>query len=246
MKTPVLNLLSPVLLLCSVLLLGTSPYTPWSSRPHATENTDSARSHYSMFLASSFVFACSKSTVAAYRGEDFPRAWAIPPLETVYLAHEDSYHYAVETDLGAAEWNATLPRGGATLYLGDDSRPFTLGLFHQLRCLNIVREVLVDIFNDPSPDAKIKRFDMIHHRMNHLRQSVICRGSVRLENVRAYIDPHLTVWDVTHTCKDWSAVYKAAEDNYNEYLKKALEHGVTVSDIDTQRFIHRDPHSCTS
>ena len=185
-----------------------------------------------MFLASSFVFACSKLTVAAYRGEDFPRAWPIPPLETVYLAHEDSHHYAVETDLGIAEWNATLPRGGATLYLGDDFRPFTLGLFHQLRCLNIVREVLVDIFNNPSPDAKFDRFDMIHHCMNYLRQSVICRGSVRLESVRAYIDSHLTVWDVTHTCKDWSAVYKAAEDNYNEYLKNALEHGVKVSDRD--------------
>ncbi|KAI0325287.1 hypothetical protein GY45DRAFT_1330469 [Cubamyces sp. BRFM 1775] len=211
MRTAILCPLSLLLLLCSLLLIAISPYAPWRRNPYgAASDTSSAHSNYT------------------YRSEDFPRAWPLPPLATVYLAHEDSYHYAVDTALGIAEWNVTLPRGGATLYLGDDARPFTLALFHQLRCLNIIREVVVDFFNDPSPDAKIKRFDMIHHCMNYLRQSVICRGNVRLENVRADLDPHLTVWDVTHTCKDWSAVYKAAEDNYDNYLRMVMEREMTM------------------
>lgn len=136
-----------------------------------------------------------------------------------HLSHEDSFHYTLDTELGIAEWNATLPPGGAVLHLGRDRRPFTLSLFHQLRCLNVVRDTVVHIAQDPSAAAALRSARLVEHCMNYLRQGVLCRGDLRLETVHAYPAPKVTVSDVTHTCKDWSAVYRAAEDNFYQYAR---------------------------
>ena len=157
---------------------------------------------------------------AAYKGGDFPQAWPIPPLDDVYLTHEDGVHYAIDTELGAAEWRATLPSGGSVLYLGDDFRPFTLSMFHQLRCLDIIRDILVEFHFDTSPNATYKHPELAGHCMNYLRQTVMCRANVRLEHVRAPTGPQVVVSDITHSCKDWTAVYRKAEDNYRAYLAK--------------------------
>lgn len=161
--------------------------------------------------------------LAGYCGDDYPRTWPLPALRTVQLSHEDSFHYALDTELGIAEWNATLPKGGTVLRLGPDHRAFTLSMFHQLRCLNIVRDTLVTLYHDRSTDVGHKRMRMAEHCMNYLRQTVICRADLRLESVRASSGPQVTVSDITHTCKDWTAVYRAAEDNYESYLATAAE-----------------------
>ncbi|KAM5531781.1 hypothetical protein V8D89_014551 [Ganoderma adspersum] len=156
----------------------------------------------------------------SYKGGDFPQAWPIPPLDDVYLAHEDGIHYAIDTELGAAEWHATLPSGGQVLYLGNDFHPFTLLMFHQLWCLDIVRDILVKFHFDTSPNATYKHPELAEHCMNYLRQTVMCRADVHLEHVRASGGPQVVVSDITHSCKDWSAVYREAEDNYQTYLAK--------------------------
>jgi hypothetical protein len=156
----------------------------------------------------------------AYVGGDYPQAWPLPPLQKVYLSLENSAHYEFDTPLGIAEWNATLPLGGVTVRLGPDRRPFTLGLFHRLRCLNIIREVLSDFYADASPTAKITRPDLVQHCMNHLRQMTLCSADLRLESLRKPGGNRVTVPEVTHTCKDWGAVYEAAEQNHQEYVYK--------------------------
>ncbi|KAI0367963.1 hypothetical protein BV20DRAFT_969795 [Pilatotrama ljubarskyi] len=156
-----------------------------------------------------------------YIGHDYPSSWELPPLAQVHLSQENTVQYALETDLGVAEWNATLPSGGTLLHLGPHFRPFTLSMFHQLRCLDIIRDIIVDFYMDTSPDAQFKRPDLAQHCMNYLRQTVMCRADLRLEHVRASSGSGLTVPDVTHTCADWTAVYEAAEQNYQEYLAHA-------------------------
>ncbi|KAI0719394.1 hypothetical protein C8T65DRAFT_54244 [Cerioporus squamosus] len=155
-----------------------------------------------------------------YRGRDYPRAWLLPPLAPVHLSHEDSVHYSLETDLGVAEWNATLPSGGAVIHLGPDGRPFTVSMFHQLRCLDIIRDVVVEYYLDSSPDARPGNHKLVQHCMNYLRQTAMCRGDLHIETVRAPSGPTVTVSAVTHSCKDWTAVYKAAEENYREFLEE--------------------------
>ncbi|KAF5360892.1 hypothetical protein D9756_004516 [Leucocoprinus leucothites] len=153
-----------------------------------------------------------------YVGEDYPTHWPFEPLDNVHLSQENTVHYAFNTELGEAEWNATLPSGGSLLHLGPTYRPFTLGMFHEIRCLNIIRKTLADYYADESEDAQIRSPQLAHHCMNFIRQMVLCRANLRLEPVRAAKGNHVTAWEVTHTCQDWTAVYSAAERNYQDYL----------------------------
>ena len=111
-----------------------------------------------------------------------------------------------------------LPRGGAVLHLGPDLRPFTLSMFHQLRCLDIVREVIVDFFADNRTDAAYTRPALAAHCMDYLRQTAMCRADLTLESLWSNTSSKVTVSEITHTCKDWMAAYEAAEQNYEAYI----------------------------
>ncbi|KZV85735.1 hypothetical protein EXIGLDRAFT_775275 [Exidia glandulosa HHB12029] len=145
-----------------------------------------------------------------YLGNDYPRRWPLE-LDRVHKATEDTIHYALDTPLGHSEWDTTLPSGGGILHFGPSQRPFSISMFHQLRCLNVIgRELEVRANGDaawkePTP--------LSTHCMSYMRQMVLCRASTRLESVHTSTRPHVSVNAVTHTCNDWSAVYEAAERN---------------------------------
>jgi len=151
-----------------------------------------------------------------YIGDDFPQAWDIGALDNVYLTLENTIHYALDTPLGAAEWNTTLPSGGHLLHFTGSDEPFSISMFHQLRCLNIIRQGLVEFrFHDrqKSPER------IVEQCMDYIKQMVLCRADVRLESARNPTGPRIAVSDVTHTCRDWSKVYTAAEDNYRAHVR---------------------------
>ncbi|GBE89267.1 hypothetical protein SCP_1502750 [Sparassis crispa] len=141
------------------------------------------------------------------------------------MSHEDSVHYDFETPIGDAEWNATLPSGGVLLHLGPKLRPFSLSMFHQMRCLNIIRGGLAALYADGTPGARLRQPNLTRHCMNYLRQMVLCRADLRLESVRAPRGYKLATSEVTHACQDWNAVYSAAEENYAQYL-------ITLEEVD--------------
>ncbi|KZT01794.1 uncharacterized protein LAESUDRAFT_663177 [Laetiporus sulphureus 93-53] len=155
---------------------------------------------------------------AAYRGRDHPRTWPLPPPAPVGLTRSHSIHYNLTSTVGLAEWNASLPSGGAIVHLGPDHRPFTVSILHQLRCLDIIRASLVDLYADDAPDATFGNAALAKHCMHYLRQMVLCRADTRLESVRAPKGKGLTVWEVTHECLDWTAVFDAAEENWRLYM----------------------------
>ncbi|KAK7688190.1 hypothetical protein QCA50_008560 [Cerrena zonata] len=154
----------------------------------------------------------------AHDTDGSPRIWEIGALETIHMAYEDTVHYSIETPVGELEWNATLPTGGAVIHLGPQRRPYTVSLFHQLRCLNIIRISILGIHDDSSPHNARPGRDLVGHCMNYLRQMVLCRTDTRLESLRTMFGRGITVWDITHTCRDWTTVYEAAERNYREYM----------------------------
>ena len=160
---------------------------------------------------------CASSSLAVNGGSDHSQRWDIPPLENVQITIENSVHFALDSPLGSLEWNSTLPSGGGFLYLGENLEQFSISTFHQLRCLDIVRQGLVKFRNEGrrhTPDA------LVHHCMNYLRQMILCRSDLRLEHGR-HLSRGIAVSDVTHsTCKDWGPVFKAAEDNYRNYVQK--------------------------
>ena len=148
---------------------------------------------------------------------DYPTHWELS-LEPAWISRENTVHYTFNTRYADEEWNTTLPSGGTLLHLGPDLKPFTLGMFHEIRCLNIIRKTLAAYYADESEDSHIQNPQLAHHCMNYLRQMVLCRRSLRLQSVRASRGNHVTAWDVTDTCLDWTMVYDAAEKNYQDYL----------------------------
>jgi hypothetical protein len=125
---------------------------------------------------------------------------------------ETSVHYAHDTPLGILEWNATLPPTGGTIYLGEPGhrRPFTISLFHEIRCLDIIREGIRAFRAAHSPETPDQ---VVHHCMNYIRQMVLCRSNTDLESVHAHVGPRITVSQITHRCRDWDAVYDAAKSS---------------------------------
>jgi len=148
--------------------------------------------------------------------------WAIPPLGRVHLAVEGSVHYSLYSD---AAWNSTLPSGGGLLHSIDtntqEEQIYSISMFHQLRCINIVRREILQrakdriIHRDLPPPSRLS-----HHCMNYLRQMILCQSDVRLQSCRSDRGSQITVAYVTHTCNDWSAVYDAAEENERAYLAR--------------------------
>ncbi|KAF8346124.1 hypothetical protein F5887DRAFT_962799 [Amanita rubescens] len=123
----------------------------------------------------------------SYLGNDYPETW---PL----------------TEHRPREWAQLVPGGDGVVYLGEHKRPFSVSLFHQLRCLDILRnETVTPREGPPSEFAR--------HCLNYMKQMVLCRGDVHLEsfNYASHLDPidQSGDWE----CRDWGLVYKEAKRN---------------------------------
>ncbi|KZV85749.1 hypothetical protein EXIGLDRAFT_681570 [Exidia glandulosa HHB12029] len=128
---------------------------------------------------------------------------------------EDTVHYAHDTALGLIEWNSTLPLGGGMLHLGPHQRLFSVSMFHQLRCLDVIGRELLERSETAVPAEPTA---LARHCMNYLRVMVLCRSDTRLESAYNIVGPRIVTSSITHTCNDWSAVYAAAEDNHLAYV----------------------------
>ncbi|KAA1477483.1 hypothetical protein DENSPDRAFT_587909 [Dentipellis sp. KUC8613] len=139
--------------------------------------------------------------------DDYPYTWPPHANEAwkVFMYPEDTHRYALDTAAGAKEWRALIPgTSNGTVYLGPRRRPFTIAMFHQLQCLDILRLALVD--EEHAGDG------LVHHCMNYLRQMSMCQANTHLESVRSDIGPKIT--DLTrggYVCQDWRVLYDLVE-----------------------------------
>lgn len=68
--------------------------------------------------------------VAAYVGEDYPRAWPIPMAGPVLMPLENTVRYAIDSPDGEREWDAMTP-GNGIIHLGKHKQPFSISMFHR-------------------------------------------------------------------------------------------------------------------
>jgi hypothetical protein len=87
---------------------------------------------------------------------------------------ENTAHYDVFSDVGALEFARLLPESGHTVTT-PDGETHTVAMFHQLRCLELIRNAYVD---------SAGYTPIVGHCMNYLRQSILCLADTRLESVR--------------------------------------------------------------
>ncbi|THH13059.1 hypothetical protein EW146_g7120 [Bondarzewia mesenterica] len=150
-----------------------------------------------------------------YIGDDYPLTWPLPEMDNVIMYPEDTHRYALRTPEGTAEWRALLPFDdthsgfpNGTIHLGPHDRPFTVAMFHQLQCLDIIRSALA--FPTHSKDSCGK--NLRDHCLNYLRQAVLCHAHTDLESIRSDQGPKIA--DLTRSmyiCRDWRVLYGGKE-----------------------------------
>ncbi|PPQ94168.1 hypothetical protein CVT25_003753 [Psilocybe cyanescens] len=145
-----------------------------------------------------------------------PKTWDIGQLDTVLMNVENTVRYQL-VKTGDDDWNRSLPSGGGLIHLGENQEVYSISMFHQLRCLDIIR---TEFINRMASDGEATPGALTQHCMNYLRQMVLCRANLRLESCRNAHGPRISVADITHTCSDWSAVYAAAEENYQTFMNR--------------------------
>ncbi|EJD00200.1 uncharacterized protein FOMMEDRAFT_170189 [Fomitiporia mediterranea MF3/22] len=154
----------------------------------------------------------SSNTSFSFSGDDFPRTLPIGPLGRVKAFRENSIHFSLEDD---AEWEAAVP-GDGLIYLGKQRRPFMVSMFHQLRCLDIVRREIVSVAHSGKPDIS-PASDLGQYCVNYLRQMAMCRGDLDLDVIMGW--PHPAVYPDLTECSDWEVVYKEVEMNQAMYAR---------------------------
>lgn len=125
---------------------------------------------------------------------------------------EDTVRYQMDNEDSHAEWEALVPNDGI-VYLGADKRPFSISMFHQLRCLNIVRRDLVEA-HKPSDSEKTNQHqptDLSRHCINYLRQMILCQSDLRLDTLLG--KPKVQAFPDIYECKDWESIYNEVRSN---------------------------------
>lgn len=149
--------------------------------------------------------------------------WDIGPRSKVFMHVEQSVRYPLNGSEGDSQWSALVP-GDGIVHVGPDRTPFMPSLFHQLRCLDIIRRAYIGSGEEDLTAVS-------RHCLNYLRQMVLCRGDLRLEPVVDPFSKHAVQPWGKHTCDDWTAVYSAYEKNEEEYSRWQLTRLVNPLDI---------------
>jgi len=110
-----------------------------------------------------------------------------------------------------------------SLPLNDEAGGYlvTLDVFHQIHCLNQLRQQVYHEHYYPEDWNSPKRMMHADHCIDLLRQVLMCRGDLSLLTY-SWIDGYQRPWpeySVAHTCHNWDNVMKWASENYIESLK---------------------------
>ncbi|TFK42236.1 hypothetical protein BDQ12DRAFT_677852 [Crucibulum laeve] len=159
----------------------------------------------------SCTLAHSKYPPSAYVRNDYPETWPIQ-RKPVLMAFDNPKHFRLDTEDGIAEWAAIVP-GDGIVYLGPYKQPYTVSMFHQLKCLDIMRaETVRDRDGEESTPSPLGR-----HCLNYIRQMVTCRGDWELESFQFASHKNPINLHGIYECKDWGAVYSEAKENQKLY-----------------------------
>ncbi|KAG2749192.1 hypothetical protein P692DRAFT_20832869 [Suillus brevipes Sb2] len=124
--------------------------------------------------------------------------------EPVWMRVDQTAHYRADTDEGGEEFEKLIPRGGHTVRINNtetgESHVYTVTLFHQLKCLGIIRDNYA---------AKRAPSSITRHCMNYLRQSILCQANIKIEPVVNNLGTAVRGYETV--CRDWTKVYEEVD-----------------------------------
>jgi hypothetical protein len=154
-----------------------------------------------------------------YHGTEFPSELQIGVRHAV-MWFKDTDRYALNA---TADWESVLPPGNGWVKLGSEDRPFSISMYHQLHCLNGIRNALSLTINDAAA-AQVRSHT--NHCFNYMRQLLLCKADTTLEPAETVQLPDGTVAAfasglmVGHICRDWTEVREFIELNTQGWLGK--------------------------
>jgi len=110
------------------------------------------------------------------------------------MGFQNANHFGLDAEDGILEWKAIIPGGDGIIYLGAHHQPYGISMFHQLRCLDIVRDEVVRDRSDGDNISELGR-----HCLNYIRQMVMCRGDLEFESFRSR-------HTIRSTCSEYTSV----------------------------------------
>ncbi|KAK0473961.1 hypothetical protein IW261DRAFT_664540 [Armillaria novae-zelandiae] len=127
--------------------------------------------------------------------------------------------YGMEGPESDEEYAKLLPSGGHTVHISpsnsvDDAETYTVTLFHQLKCLDIIRREYGETY--------LSTPELTQHCLTYLHQSILCRPYLGLEVTKNVVATAKKSREMV--CRDWEAVYEEAERNqaaYNNAIRSA-------------------------
>ncbi|KAH9850980.1 hypothetical protein C2E23DRAFT_733937 [Lenzites betulinus] len=128
----------------------------------------------------------------------------------VAFQFDSGLHYGFNA---SAAWGALVP-GDGLVYLGAHHEPLLVSMFHQLRCLDILRDQLTKPRSERTEQPT-------RHCMNYIRQMILCRGDTHLDPYQYPSNVRPVDANPIRRCLDWRAVYEAVEANQREYAEWA-------------------------
>jgi len=143
-------------------------------------------------------------------------SFTVPIRQPVAMTIANSVRYELNTEEGAKDFALLLPSGGHVVHKVSEDDPrevktYTVTVFHQLKCLDIIRQETILNSSRPLTSSMMTR-----HCMNYLRQTLLCRPNLGLETSKDGVG---TLWSRNAVCKDWTVLYEAAEKNHRELQK---------------------------
>ncbi|KAJ7268003.1 hypothetical protein C8J57DRAFT_1326357 [Mycena rebaudengoi] len=132
--------------------------------------------------------------------------WDLGQLGLVKMSMEDTVRYPLRGASAKVQWESMVPKNGGIVHVGPEKTPYMLSMFHQLKCLDILRRMYVEDHHG--------ELDAIgRHCLNYLRQTVLCRADLRLESLQDPDGLHAIDMYGDFTCTDWRQVYATVEEN---------------------------------
>jgi len=166
-----------------------------------------------------------KGVEYSYIGDDYPVWFDVPRIDDpVEMTFAESSSYPMTGERAQALYismRASYSHDGY-VHLGPDHRWFAVSMFHQMHCINQIRNNIVD------PDGHSGRHAAkghIQHCLNYLRQFFLCHADDTLEPGNFLEHEHI-MGTVSHTrqCRDWMKLEDATETNWQEWLAYNATH----------------------
>ncbi|THU88475.1 hypothetical protein K435DRAFT_679731, partial [Dendrothele bispora CBS 962.96] len=140
----------------------------------------------------------------------------------VVMHYSETTHYQLDHMDSNHEYAKLLPSGQHLVTVDDDSgvtKNYTVTLFHQMKCLDIIRRTYVKHWRSGRSRTIWSNPDEIftQHCLNYLHQTILCRPHLGLEST--HNSKASASRDFEMVCRDWTEVYKEAECNHAMYTQ---------------------------